>query len=510
MGGGQMVAADFILTPDVVFSENNAGGVGGAVGGLLGGKAAAVAGGLKFKEAQTSMLVADSRSRRPGGGGRGQHEESGPAARRRASSAAAAARRPAATATRTRARSSPPRSWTTTTRSSASSATIRACSATSARSSRKRPAGGTRKAGAVFNEGDVLGPKIANVKLMAEPSDTAKVVATLGTRRRARRGRRGEERLRPGPGLDRERLGQDRARQQTLRILIGGVPRKASTMPTRFALPPPIEPMLAKLAESLPSGGGFLFEPKWDGFRAIVFRGDDDVYIQSRDLRPLDRYFPGASRGASRDSCRPDASSTAKSSSPRRAGSTSTRCSFVFIRRRPVSRSSRRPHPASFVAFDLLAADGRDVRREPQSVDDRAPRATARPGEAADPSDAGDARRRRSPPSGSRGSKAPASTASSRSRRTGAYDPGQARDDQDQARADRRLRGRGLPVAQERPQRARRIAAARVVRRRRAASRRRHVVVHHDRAQAAGARARAAARARPRRASVARVGHGRR
>jgi hypothetical protein len=62
LGGGQMVAADFILTPSVVFSENNAGGIGGAAGGLLGGKFAAVAGGLKFKEAQTSMLVADSRS----------------------------------------------------------------------------------------------------------------------------------------------------------------------------------------------------------------------------------------------------------------------------------------------------------------------------------------------------------------------------------------------------------------------------------------------------------------
>src|SRR5215510_8879891 len=61
MGGGQMVTADFILTPSVVFSENNAGGVGGAVGGLFGGKLGAVAGGLKFKEAQTSMLVADSR-----------------------------------------------------------------------------------------------------------------------------------------------------------------------------------------------------------------------------------------------------------------------------------------------------------------------------------------------------------------------------------------------------------------------------------------------------------------
>ena len=58
------------------------------------------------------------------------------------------------------------------------------------------------------------------------------------------------------------------------------------------AIAPPIEPMLAKLAEALPEIGAFLFEPKWDGFRALVFRGSDDVYIQSRDLRPLDRYFP--------------------------------------------------------------------------------------------------------------------------------------------------------------------------------------------------------------------------
>src|SRR3954454_2835343 len=59
-----------------------------------------------------------------------------------------------------------------------------------------------------------------------------------------------------------------------------------------FPIPPPIEPMLAKLAEELPPEAGYLFEPKWDGFRAIVFRGPDDVYIQSRDSRPFDRYFP--------------------------------------------------------------------------------------------------------------------------------------------------------------------------------------------------------------------------
>jgi hypothetical protein len=68
VGRGQLVAADFALTPNVVFSENNAGGVGGAIGGLgglFGGAGVvigAIAGGLKFKEAQTSMLLADVRS----------------------------------------------------------------------------------------------------------------------------------------------------------------------------------------------------------------------------------------------------------------------------------------------------------------------------------------------------------------------------------------------------------------------------------------------------------------
>ena len=65
MGGGQMVSADFILTPNVAFSESNAGGIGGALGGVLGRRnplLGAIAGGLKFKEAQTSMLLADARS----------------------------------------------------------------------------------------------------------------------------------------------------------------------------------------------------------------------------------------------------------------------------------------------------------------------------------------------------------------------------------------------------------------------------------------------------------------
>src|SRR5260370_42218793 len=60
----------------------------------------------------------------------------------------------------------------------------------------------------------------------------------------------------------------------------------------RFPIEPPIEPMLAKLATALPEGDGWLYEPKWDGFRALVFREGDDVFIQSRETKPLNRYFP--------------------------------------------------------------------------------------------------------------------------------------------------------------------------------------------------------------------------
>jgi ATP-dependent DNA ligase len=61
-----------------------------------------------------------------------------------------------------------------------------------------------------------------------------------------------------------------------------------------MALPvkPPFEPMLAKLTRTLPDGGNVLYEPKWDGFRCIVFRDGDDLDLQSRNQRPLLRYFP--------------------------------------------------------------------------------------------------------------------------------------------------------------------------------------------------------------------------
>ena len=55
---------------------------------------------------------------------------------------------------------------------------------------------------------------------------------------------------------------------------------------------PPVLPMLSKRVAELPAEGDWIFEPKWDGFRALVFRDGDEVLIQSRDAKPLNRYFP--------------------------------------------------------------------------------------------------------------------------------------------------------------------------------------------------------------------------
>jgi ATP-dependent DNA ligase len=131
-----------------------------------------------------------------------------------------------------------------------------------------------------------------------------------------------------------------------------------------FAVAPPVEPMLAKLAETLPSGD-FLYEPKWDGFRAIVFKSDSEVYIQSRDLRPLDRYFP-------------ELHDELLAQLP--SGSvidgeivitTPRGLDFDALQMRLHPAASRvaklaKATPASFVAFDALAVDGRDLRAVPQ------------------------------------------------------------------------------------------------------------------------------------------------
>src|SRR5689334_13112958 len=62
----------------------------------------------------------------------------------------------------------------------------------------------------------------------------------------------------------------------------------------RMSLPlkPPIKPQLAKSAKELPTGESWRYEPKWDGFRTIVFRDGDEIYLQSRNGKPMNRYFP--------------------------------------------------------------------------------------------------------------------------------------------------------------------------------------------------------------------------
>src|SRR5436309_280436 len=55
---------------------------------------------------------------------------------------------------------------------------------------------------------------------------------------------------------------------------------------------PPLPPMLSTAADRLPAGGGWQFEPKWDGFRTLVFRDGDEILLQSRDEKPMNRYFP--------------------------------------------------------------------------------------------------------------------------------------------------------------------------------------------------------------------------
>ena len=132
-------------------------------------------------------------------------------------------------------------------------------------------------------------------------------------------------------------------------------------------LKPPIEPMLAKLAEELPDGEGFLYEPKWDGFRAIVFRGGDEgVFIQSRDLRPLDRYFPElheALVAALPEGCVLDGEVVI---------ATPQGLDFDRLQLRLHPAASRaaklaKETPASFVAFDLLAVDGKTLMDTPQA-----------------------------------------------------------------------------------------------------------------------------------------------
>jgi ATP-dependent DNA ligase len=130
-----------------------------------------------------------------------------------------------------------------------------------------------------------------------------------------------------------------------------------------FPIAPPIEPMLSKAAEEIPAGA-FLYEPKWDGFRSLVFRGGGGVYIQSRDLKPLDRYFPELHDGliaALPDGCVVDGEIVI---------ATPHGLDFDLLQMRLHPAASRaaklaKETPSAFVAFDLLAAGSDDLRTLP-------------------------------------------------------------------------------------------------------------------------------------------------
>src|SRR5215208_4048738 len=117
---------------------------------------------------------------------------------------------------------------------------------------------------------------------------------------------------------------------------------------------PPVAPMLAKATDRLPDGPDMLFEPKWDGFRCIVFRDGDDVELGSRNERPLTRYFPDvvdAVRAELPERCVVDGEIVI-------AGNHGLDFEALLQRIHPAESRVRKlaaETPASFVAFDLLA-----------------------------------------------------------------------------------------------------------------------------------------------------------
>lgn len=130
-------------------------------------------------------------------------------------------------------------------------------------------------------------------------------------------------------------------------------------MPLPFG--PPIAPMLARLAAAIPEEGDWLFEPKWDGFRAIVFRDGNTLHLQSRDLRPLERYFPELIEPLQRqlpERCVLDGEIVI-------AGPVGLDFDALLLRIHPAaSRVAMlaKASPASYVAWDILAVGAQDLR----------------------------------------------------------------------------------------------------------------------------------------------------
>jgi len=153
-------------------------------------------------------------------------------------------------------------------------------------------------------------------------------------------------------------------RHSTAEATTGPIAPIVRTM--RLPFEPPLEPMLAKLSVEMPTGDGWLYEPKWDGFRAIVFRDGDEVYIQSRDLKPLERYFP-------------ELPPVLKANIPERCvldgeivipGDDGLEFESLLLRIHPAASRVKmlaEQTPASFVAWDLLALGDEDLRSTPQA-----------------------------------------------------------------------------------------------------------------------------------------------
>jgi ATP-dependent DNA ligase len=127
---------------------------------------------------------------------------------------------------------------------------------------------------------------------------------------------------------------------------------------------PPILPMLAKRVDELPAGGTWIFEPKWDGFRTLVFRDGDEILIQSRDEKTLNRYFPellAPLRKELPERCVLDGEIVIVRDSGLDFDSLQLRIHPAASRVKLLSQEI----PASIVFFDLLCEGSRDLRGEP-------------------------------------------------------------------------------------------------------------------------------------------------
>src|SRR5919204_4235062 len=136
-------------------------------------------------------------------------------------------------------------------------------------------------------------------------------------------------------------------------------------MPLPFA--PPLAPMLSRAADALPTGEGWQFEPKWDGFRTLVFRDGKEVLLQSRDERPMNRYFPelvAPLAATLPERCVVDGEIVI-------VGAGGLDFEALLLRIHPAASRVKllaSEAPASFVAWDLLALGDEDLREAPQAV----------------------------------------------------------------------------------------------------------------------------------------------